>query len=195
MKKVLLLLAEGFEMYEASAFIDVIGWNLIDGDGTTQLFSCALKKEIGTSFSQRFIVDFLIDEIDVIDYDALAIPGGFDEFHFYKHAYDEKFLELIRKFENKNKTIASICVGSLPIGKSGILSDKKGTTYGKKPIRRETLKSFGVHVVDEPIVIDGNIITSWDPSTAVDVAFDLLESLTSNENANYVRSIMGFDRV
>jgi 4-methyl-5(b-hydroxyethyl)-thiazole monophosphate biosynthesis len=41
MKKVLLLLAEGFETYEASVFIDVIGWNLIIGDGSTKLFCIA----------------------------------------------------------------------------------------------------------------------------------------------------------
>jgi len=42
MKKVLLFLAEGFETFEASVFIDVIGWNLFEGDGTTQLFTCGI---------------------------------------------------------------------------------------------------------------------------------------------------------
>lgn len=37
MKKVLLLLANGFEAVEASVFTDVIGWNKLDGDGTTDL--------------------------------------------------------------------------------------------------------------------------------------------------------------
>jgi len=32
MKRVLLLLANGFETYEASVFIDVLGWNLVDGE-------------------------------------------------------------------------------------------------------------------------------------------------------------------
>jgi 4-methyl-5(b-hydroxyethyl)-thiazole monophosphate biosynthesis len=57
-KKVLLLLAEGFEIYEASVFIDVIGWNLVDGDGTAELFTCGLRKEINSSFNQKFIADF-----------------------------------------------------------------------------------------------------------------------------------------
>ena len=57
MKRVLLLLANGFETFEASAFIDVIGWNLVDGDGSTELFTCGLQKEIKSSFNQRFIVD------------------------------------------------------------------------------------------------------------------------------------------
>ena len=46
MKKVLLLLADGFETFEASVFIDVIGWNLVEGDKSTELFTCGLKKEI-----------------------------------------------------------------------------------------------------------------------------------------------------
>ena len=70
MKKVLLLLADGFETFEASVFIDVIGWNLVEGDCSTELFTCGLKKEIKSSFNQRFIVDYLINEIDVNSFDA-----------------------------------------------------------------------------------------------------------------------------
>ena len=53
MKKILLLLAEGFEFFEASVFIDVMGWNLAEGDGSTQLFTCGLRKEIKSSFNQK----------------------------------------------------------------------------------------------------------------------------------------------
>lgn len=194
MKKVLLLLAEGFETYEASVFIDVIGWNLVDGDHSTELFTCGLKKEVKSSFNQRFIVDYLLHEINVGDFDAIAIPGGFEEYDFYKDAYDERFLQMIRDFKKEDKVVASICVGSLPVGKSGILINKKGTTYNMKPIRQQTLEGYGVKVINEPIVIDDNIITSWNPSTAMDVAFTLLEMLTSRENANYIRKIMGFEK-
>ena len=62
MKKVLLLLADGFEIYEASAFIDVIGWNMLEGDGSTKLFTCGLTKQIRSTFGQVFTVDFTIDE-------------------------------------------------------------------------------------------------------------------------------------
>jgi 4-methyl-5(b-hydroxyethyl)-thiazole monophosphate biosynthesis len=194
MKKVLLLLAEGFETFEASVFIDVIGWNLVDGDGSTELFSCGFKKEIKTTFNQKFIVDYLVNDIDVNYFDALAIPGGFEEYDFYRDAYDEKFLSLIQEFNKQNKIIASICVAALPVGKSGVLKGKKGTTYNKKPERQDTLKTYGVQVINEPIVVDGNIITSWNPATAADVAFMLLELLTSKKNVNYIREIMGFEK-
>jgi protein deglycase len=191
MKKVLLLLADGFEVFEASVFIDVIGWNFVDGDGSTQLFTCGLKKEIKSSFNQRFIVDYLVDDIDINSFDALAIPGGFEVYGFYNDAYDESFLDLIRDFKAKNKIIASICVGALALGKSGVLKDKKGTTYNSA-VRREALQGFGVNVIHQPIVMDDNIITSWNPSTAIDVALLLLELLTSKTNADYIREIMGF---
>ncbi len=191
MKKVLLLLAEGFETFEASVFIDVIGWNLEEGDGTTQLFTCGLRKEIKSSFNQRFIVDYVIDEIEVKGFDALAIPGGFEVYGFYKDAYDERFTELIKEFHEQEKIIASICVGALPVGKSGILKGKKGTTYNNA-IRRKTLEEFGVEVIHQPIVMDNNVITSWNPFTAVDVALHLLEHLTSKENAQKVRELLGF---
>jgi 4-methyl-5(b-hydroxyethyl)-thiazole monophosphate biosynthesis len=192
MKKVLLLLADGFETFEASVFIDVIGWNLVKGDCSTELFTCGLKEEIKSSFNQRFIVDYLISDIDISSFDALAIPGGFEVYGFYNDAYDDKFLDLIRGFRANNKIIASICVGALPLGKSGVLKGKNGTTYNIA-IRREALQGFGVNVINQPIVMDDNIITSWNPSTAIDVALLLLELLTTKNNADKVRQLLGFD--
>lgn len=191
MKKVLLLLADGFETFEASVFIDVIGWNLEEGDCSTKLYSCGLQKEIKSSFNQKIIVDYTINEVDINVFDALAIPGGFEVYGFYKDAYNDKFLNLIKAFKAQNKIIASICVGALPVGKSGILKNKKGTVYNNAE-RRKELQNFGVHVVHQPIVIDDKIITSWNPSTAVDVALLLLELLTSKENADKIRQLMGF---
>lgn len=191
MKKVLLLLADGFETFEASAFIDVIGWNFVEGDNSTELFTCGLKKEINSSFNQKFIVDYLINDVDIESFDALAVPGGFEVYGFYHDAYHDEFLNLIRGFKANNKFIASICVGALPLGKSGVLKDKNGTTY-PSAIRRKALQGFGVNVINQPIVLDDNMITSWNPSTAVDVALLLLENLTTKNNADKVRQLLGF---
>jgi len=191
MKKVLLLLADGFEIYEASVFIDVIGWNLVEGDKSTRLFTCGLRKEIKSSFNQRFIVDYLVSDIDVSEFDALAVPGGFEVYGFYKDAYDGQFLDIIRNFKAQGKFIASVCVGALPLGKSGILKGKKATTYNN-PIRRDALQEFGVEVINQPIVTSDDVVTSWNPSTAIDVALHLLEKLTTKSNADKVRRLMGF---
>ena len=191
MKNILLLLSNGFEILEASAFIDVMGWNFEEGDKSTKLFTCGLRKQINSSFNHQFTVDCLVKELDVNSFDALAIPGGFKKYNYYEDAFNEEFLSLIREFRSKNKIIASICVGALPMAKSGILNNKSGTTYNSEEYRKE-LVNYGVNLLDNPIVIDNNLITSNGPSTAVDVAFLLLEALTSKENKLKVRNLMGF---
>ncbi len=196
MKNILLLLAKGFESYEAGAFIDVLGWNLVDGDGTTRMVTCGMEKEVVGSFGVRIRTDVVIEEVAVDEYDALAIPGGFEEYGFYDEAYDPKFLGLIRSFHEHGKIVASICTGALPVGKSGILNRRKGTTYNlNNTTRQNQLSELGVDVVDEPVVLADRIITSWNPSTAVYVALKLLELLTSPEKADHIREIMGFPKL
>lgn len=115
-------------------------------------------------------------------------------FYFYEDAYNEDFLNLIREFDKAGKIIASICVGALPVGKSGVLVGRNATTYNlSNGKRQKQLSEFGANVLgDEPIVVDKNIITSYNPSTALDVAFKLLELLTSKENCAKVKNLMGF---
>lgn len=193
MKHVLLLLANGFETYEASVFIDVMGWNLVDGDKSTRLVTCGKTKEVATSFGQRMIVDHTIDEIDIHQFDALAIPGGFEEYGFYGDAYCQEFQDLIVEFNRQKKPIASICVAALCLGHSGILKNRKATTYhGNGEQRQLQLQAQGAFVIKQPIVVDENVITSWNPSTAIPVALMLLEMLTDAKNAKHIQSIMGF---
>jgi len=194
MKNVLLLLAGGFETYEASVFVDVMGWNLVDGDRSTRLESCGLRPEVRSSFDQVWRVDHLPGEIRVDDYEALAVPGGFAEYDFYIDAYSEPFLELIRSFHTGGKIVASVCVGALPVGRSGILKGRRGTTYNLKPERSAALAAFGADVVDAPLVFDDRIITCRNPAAAMEAAFFLLELLTSKDNADHIRRIMGFGK-
>jgi len=191
-KKVLLLLANGFEAFEASVFTDVLGWNKLEGDGSTEVITCGIHKQLKCTWNFVVKPESLLSEIDVNMFDALAIPGGFEEAGFYVDAFSEEFLSLIQAFDRADKIIASICVGALPIGKSGVLNGRKGTTYHLNKLRQQQLTAFGVQVVNQPIVIDKNIITSSSPATALDVAFKLLELLTSSENCKEVKRLMGF---
>ena len=190
-QKILLLLANGFEILEASAFIDVMGWNLEEGDNSTKLYSCGLRKEVNSSFNQKFVVNYLVNEVDIDSFHALVIPGGFKKYGYYEDAYNIEFLKIIREFRSQNKIIASVCVGALPLAKSGILKNKNATTYNQTEYRQK-LKNNGVVVSNEQIEIDDNLITSNGPSTAVEVAFILLKRLTSKENTLLVRKLMGF---
>ncbi|WP_455542774.1 DJ-1/PfpI family protein, partial [Intestinibacter sp.] len=92
-KKILLFCAKGFETMEFSVFIDVFGWARNDYGHDIKVDTCGFKKQVVSTFNVPIIVDKLISEIDIDNYDALAIPGGFEEFGFYEEAYDEQLLQ------------------------------------------------------------------------------------------------------
>lgn len=192
-KKVLLFLAKAFETMEFSAFIDVLGWARVDYSHNLFVDTCGFTEKVISTFNVPVIVDKTINEINIDEYDALAIPGGFEEFGFYEEVYDERFLDLIREFNAKGKIIATVCSGAFPLGKSGILKNRRATTYHLREGHwQNKLKEFGVNVVNEPIVVDGNIITSYCPETAPNVAFELLKMLTSEEDTAVIKRAMGF---
>lgn len=191
--KTLLFLLKGFETMEFSAFVDVMGWARNDYGLDVPVVTCGFQKQVISTFNIPVLADKTIDEIRVDDYDALAIPGGFEEFGFYEEAYDERFLNLIREFDAQGKIIAAICVAALPIGKSGVLKSRKATTYHLgNGQRQKQLKEYHVDVINQPMVVDKNIITSYCPETSPGVAFKLLELLTSKEQMETVKAAMGF---
>jgi protein deglycase len=192
-KKVLLFLSQGFEAYEASVFTDIFGWSRESGIESVDLITTGLRPTIKCYWNLVVQPELPFDQINIDDFDALAIPGGAGDAGFYEDAYDERFLNLIREFDKKGKVIASICVGALPIGKSGVLKNRRATTwdlnYGS---RRKQLANFGAIVLDKQIVIDNNIITSTGPATSLDVAFKLVEMLTDIQNVNEIKRNMRF---
>ncbi|MFN3134733.1 MAG: type 1 glutamine amidotransferase domain-containing protein [Candidatus Kryptonium sp.] len=101
--------------------------------------------------------DISFDEIDVNDYDALVIPGGYapDRIRRSKTA-----LELTRKFYESGKVVAFIChAGWVPIS-AGILQGKKVTGFFSI---KDDLVNAGAEYVDSEVVVDGNLISSRTP--------------------------------
>ncbi|MDL2214143.1 DJ-1/PfpI family protein [Clostridia bacterium OttesenSCG-928-O13] len=191
--KVLLLLGKGFEHMETGVFIDVMGWARHHFGLDIEVVTCGYQREVTSTFGVPLVVDKLIGEVAAKDYDALAIPGGFEDFGFFTEAHDEPFLQLIRDFDAQKKPIASICVAALALGKSGILKGRRATTYHVNDSPRiKALAGYGADIVHEQMVVDGNVITSCGPSSAVGVAFRLLEMLTSKEQTQQVMEAMGY---
>jgi protein deglycase len=193
-KRVLILVAGGVELLELAAFTDVLGWADTLGSERIEVVCAGLHPRLRCTFGPDLIPDAQLDQLVLADFDALAIPGGFETAGFYTDAYAEPFLDAIRAFDRAGKPIAAICVAALPVAKSGVLKGRRATTYkllGGK--RRTQLAELGADVVDAPMVRDGNVITSTGPSTSVPVALALVEILTSRENAAQIRELMGFE--
>lgn len=193
MKKILLLLSEGFEALEASAFTDVFGWDNTIGSKGIELVTASVTTPIKTTWNFEVYTEKLIADIAVDEFDALVIPGGFGKAGFFKQTKEDIFQEIMKEFHLKEKYIAGICTGVIPLAESGILEGKRATTYLLDNERYfMQLKRHKVIPVRESIVVDGKIITSSSPGTAIKVAFLLLELLTDRENCDFIKTNMGF---
>ncbi len=190
-KRVLLLLADGFEPLEAAGFTDVLGWANIDGEEPIELVSAGLRSPLKATFGFSVIPQALVGDLDLDSFDAVAVPGGFEGAGFYEDALSQRFSDIIRRFSDKQQPVASVCVASLSLGAAGVLKGRRATIYhqiGGK--RRAQLEHYGAKFVDEAVVVDGMLITSTGPGTAIEVAFELLTVLTSQENSNHIRKLM-----
>ncbi len=193
MKRILLLLPEGFEFLEAAAFIDVFGWNMLAGDKTTELFCAGAMPIIQSSFDHSIHADILLDQINTADFAALALPGGFARFGYFAAQDNAQIKSIIQAFAAQNKPLAAVCTGALILGSCGILTDKHATTYQGEDSRwLKQLAGYGAIVVEENHCVDGNIITSSDPASAPFVALELLGILTSRDNSQTIKKMMGY---
>lgn len=191
-KKVLLLLTEGFELMEASGFTDVMAWASFREDVELELVSASIRSPIKTAFGGLTVSpQAQLSELNLEEFDALAIPGGMEGANFYDDAYSEEFSEAIRYFSTAGKPIAAVCVASLSLGHAGILKGKKASVYhSQNGTRRAVLEQQSAIFVDYPIVRDGNITTSTGPGTSVEVALALLGDLVGAEIVTTTRELM-----
>ena len=101
--------------------------------------------------------DLAFEDIDPDDYDGILVPGGWapDKLRRYPVV-----LDMVRRINDAGKPVGQIChAGWVPIS-AGILKGKKVTsTVGIK----DDMTNAGAEWVDEPVVVDGNIISSRKP--------------------------------
>lgn len=101
--------------------------------------------------------DISFNEVQVNDYQALIIPGGYapDKLRRYP-----KVIEITQQFNKQDKPIAFIChAGWVPIS-AGILKGAKCTSFFAI---RDDMINAGAKWVDEAVVVDKNLISSRSP--------------------------------
>jgi 4-methyl-5(b-hydroxyethyl)-thiazole monophosphate biosynthesis len=190
--KVLLLLADGFELIETSGFTDVFAWASFQQEVHITVTCAAIHTQVTPAFGGITVqVNAQLKDLDLSTFDALAIPGGMEWAGFFKDAYSEEFKQVIRHFANHHKPIAAVCVASLSLAAANVLKHKKATVYhSSNGKHKTTLEQNGVIFVDSPVMKDGNITTSTGPGTAVEVALALLADLTDEQTVQNTRDMM-----
>ena len=112
------------------------------------------EKDWGQSVS----VDQLITETSADEFDALVLPGGQINPDILRA--NKQAVALIRSFNDANKPIAAICHAPWLLVEAGLTKGRDMTSY---PSIRTDLRNAGARVLDEKVVVDGNIITSRNP--------------------------------
>lgn len=103
-------------------------------------------------------VDLTIADAKASDYDALVLPGG--QINPDLLRVEDSAISLIRDFAKAGKPIAAICHAPWLLIEAGLAKGRRMTSY--KSIRADVANA-GADVVDEPVVVDGAIITSRCP--------------------------------
>lgn len=163
-------LAEGFEEIEALATVDILRRAGMD----VKTVSVSGKPEVTGSHAITIAAD--ITEISLADMEAAVLPGGMPGTLNLK-ASDMVQNAIQYAFDN-NKLMCAICAAPLVFGNAGFLKDKKAVCY---PGFEKELT--GANVVYEPVVTDGNIITSRGAGTAHLFAFEILKYFGKEKEA------------
>ncbi|TBR38275.1 DJ-1/PfpI family protein [Marinomonas agarivorans] len=105
----------------------------------------------------NFVLNATFDDVNADDYDALYLPGGRAPEYL---RLNDKVIELIQKFANSNKPIASICHGAQLLSAANIIKGKKVSAY---PACRPEVVLAGAEYVDlemDAAITDGNLVTA-----------------------------------
>jgi protein deglycase len=172
MVNVLVPILEGFEEIEAITIIDVLRRAGIKVTAA----GLAGNMVTGRNGVKLYTDDRMIDS-DSTKYDAIVLPGG----PAYKEMIQSQLINLtLHDFFKKGKIIGAICAGPIVLAKAGILKEKRATCY--PGMERE---------LDFPrpdkVMVDGNIITSQAPGTAMEFSLTLVKKLVGAQKADQLR--------
>lgn len=179
MARVLVPVADGSEEMETVILVDVLrraGWEValasIQGEGP-----------VTASRGVKLLPDTCWEKLDLLSFDLLALPGGAGGTKAL--CENDGVQEALRIFDIEEMWIAAVCAAPLALQQAGVLKKRAFTCYPG------TEKEMGrADRSDEPVVVDGHIITSQGPGTTIALALKLIELIDGAEASEQVASEM-----
>ena len=160
--RVLMLAADGFEtveLFEPRKALEAAGAKVTLASIKTDPIQ-GMKGDINKAETATpdLTPDLTLDEVDTDDYDALVLPGGVANPDTMRQ--QERAIEIITEFMEDGKIIAAICHAPWLLAEADVIDGRRVTSF---PSIRTDLENAGADVVDEEVVVDGNLITSRKP--------------------------------
>ena len=158
MQRILIIATDGFEQSELMKPRELLK------QAGAQVTIASLKPgEIrgwdDKNWGESVSVDMTISDVSAEDYDALLLPGGQINPDILR--MERKVIEIVRAFDAAGKPIAAICHAPWLLAEADLI---EGRTVTGWPSIRTDLVNAGAAVVDEEVVVDGNLITSRKPA-------------------------------
>lgn len=176
MKRAVVLFAEGFETVEALMVVDILRRAKVE----VIMASINEDEVVSSSHGVAVTMDVTMDELDLADYDAIVLPGGIPgTIHLGE---SEAVKKAVLQMNEEGKIVSAICAAPGVLGKHGLLKGKNACSY---PDYEKNL--VGATVLREPVVVDGNIVTSRGMGITMEFAFALLELLEGKEKVEQIK--------
>lgn len=156
-KRVLILATDGFEqseLTEPKRLLEEAGFETVVASPAPG----AIKGWQHGNWGASVRVDAVLDEVEPDDFDALLLPGG--QINPDVLRLDDRVIEIIEDFDDRNKPIAAICHAPWLLIEANIVDGRIVTGW---PSIRTDLTNAGANVVDRAVAIDENLITSRQP--------------------------------
>jgi len=122
-----------------------------------QLIGTGSKDSYGSKEGYPAKVDASIEEVDAKDFDGVIIPGGFAPDYLRRYS---KIVDFIKKLNDDQKIVASICHGGWLLVSANIVKGRKATCFYAI---KDDLIAAGAEYVDDEVVVNGGLITSRKP--------------------------------
>jgi 4-methyl-5(b-hydroxyethyl)-thiazole monophosphate biosynthesis len=175
--RVIIPLAQGCEELEAVTIIDLLrraGINVV---------TVGLDDEIVTAArGTRLIPDSTIDAEMYQPFDMIVLPGGLPGANHLRD--DSRVQGLLKSMYKEGKHVAAICAAPKALAAAGLLNGKHATSFPGSLDDEPAIDDLQYE--DEPVVVDGRIITSRGPGTAMDFALQLIEILAGADKRHQV---------
>ncbi len=151
--KALMISADNFEDLEL-----FVPYYRFKEEGITVDVASMKKGKIRGKHGYEMEVNRTLDEVDPDQYDILVLPGGKAPETVRKQP---RAVEIARAFFEKNKPVSAICHGPQTLITAGLLKGRRATCY--KTVAPEMMEA-GALYEDGDVVVDGNLVTSRQPS-------------------------------
>ncbi len=179
MSRMLVFIEDGFEEIEAITVVDI----LRRADMEVAVVS---SKETPTgAHGVTILRDADVNTVNYSGYDAIFLPGGIP-------GADNLFAlpkvgEVLDDFHARGKLVVAICAAPYVLGLRGMLKGRKATCY---PHETFIDRLQGAIYVEEPVVLDGNIMTSQGPGTAGKLGYAIVDYLHGDGASRSLRKEM-----